>query len=129
VTRRIRFRRGLETVDIAFPRWVPPGEFGGGWTWDDPVIMETHKVPVKPISTRDWPEHASTISVVAIYFPSTARFDWPPPDPGEGQTEPNPGLFLRIRGRRWNIQGDPETWRFGGMPHIKVTADREGAVP
>jgi hypothetical protein len=90
--------------------------------------METHRVPVKPISTRDWPEHASTISVVAVYFPNSARFDWAAPEDPTAP-EPNPGLFLRIRGQRWNIQGDPEVWRFGGMPHIKVTADREGAVP
>ncbi|WP_449060913.1 hypothetical protein [Planomonospora algeriensis] len=60
---------------------------------------------------------------MSIYFPTTARFDYEPPEPE------NTGLFLRIRGMHWSIDGNPETWKFGGAPHIKVNAKHEGSGP
>ncbi|UBU12912.1 hypothetical protein [Nonomuraea gerenzanensis] len=98
-------------------------EFGGIHDYLNPIVMATYRIPVKPISTRDWQGQTQTLSNVSIYFPSDARFDYEKPD------ENNPGLFLRIRGKEWFIDGDPETWKFGGLPHIKVNAKRESTGP
>ncbi|MET8382492.1 hypothetical protein ABZV14_05755 [Streptosporangium canum] len=120
--RRIKFRKGIETVHVAFPSFVDDG-FGGRYDYENPIIMATYRVPVKPISTRDWQGQTQTVSSVSIYFPSDARFDYQKPSP-----EWN-GLFLWIRGKDWYIDGDPETWKFGGMPHIKVNAKRQAPAP
>lgn len=120
--RRIRFRKGVETVDVAFPQ-LKTGDLGDYHDYQDPIVMATYRIPVKPISTRDWHGQTQTLSNVSLYFPPDARFDYEKPDPG------NPGLFLRIRSKEWFIDGDPEVWKFGGMPHLKLNAKREASGP
>ncbi|MFE0151391.1 hypothetical protein ACFWY5_29890 [Nonomuraea sp. NPDC059007] len=111
----------MELIEFGYPKFLgyvyDPVTETEVPTWDETDIdpLVSYRLPVKPVSTRDWESYA-TLSVVSAYFPPDAHFAFPP-----NPIDPTKKISIRMRGRiGWTIEGDPEIWKLGNSPHIKV---------